>query len=447
MNSFPPSKVSSEPSTAKFQIVKSNAYPFNDRIVAAHQMAFMNGNTNNGEEVSQKVNTSPTTLFTSTPQSLVPKPKEATFTSLLSASKKKWCYEDYEGDDNVRKYYCPKHKREYKDRDTFRRHLRTAQHGSEYKLEDIEKYRVATTKNVNSGSKKQKFDEECNKQCDADCADCESSDESDDDVNDEPDDDDGNETDDDYVDGNGSQQPTSAKLIAAPTTTAPVPPPQTARTSQIVDFTLTDRPTSSAVACPQPSVSQTYDISPPEQHPPSVDSRLQWSESHASQADVRQVPSKPQSAKVFDSAVSEKNVLEKIQRVVSATTQHHCDTWKLVGDGQWDRCERSTLTDVYNFTLCRTILKETTTEYEHAIANDFKPIENRKEFDTACKNSAELSSLLNAHEELVSVQKEMLANVQKLKTAKQKLDKLIGESYVEQSAKIVDPLSKKRKIF
>jgi hypothetical protein len=47
----------------------------------------------------------------------------------------------------------------------------------------------------------------------------------------------------------------------------------------------------------------------------------------------------------------------------------------------------------------------------------------------------------------VSVQKEMLANVQKLKTAKQKLDKLIGESYVEQSAKIVDPLSKKRKIF
>jgi hypothetical protein len=53
MNTFPPSKVSSEPSTAKFQIVKSNAYPFNDRIVAAHQMAFMNGNTNNGEEVSQ----------------------------------------------------------------------------------------------------------------------------------------------------------------------------------------------------------------------------------------------------------------------------------------------------------------------------------------------------------------------------------------------------------
>ena len=202
MNTFPPSKVLSEPSTAKFQIVKSNAYPFNDRIVAAHQMAFMNGNTNNGEEVSQKVNTSPTTLFTSTPQSLVPKPKEATFTSLLSASKKKWCYEDYEGDDNVRKYYCPKHKREYKDRDTFRRHLRTAQHGSEYKLEEIEKYRVATTKNVNSDSKKQKFDEECNKQCDADCADCESSDESDDDVNDEPDDDDGNETDDDYVDGN-----------------------------------------------------------------------------------------------------------------------------------------------------------------------------------------------------------------------------------------------------
>lgn len=71
--------------------------------------------------------------------------------------KKKWCYEDYVSDDNVQKYYCPKHKREYKDRDTFRHHLRTAQHGSEYKLEEMEKYRVVTTKNVNSDSKKQKL--------------------------------------------------------------------------------------------------------------------------------------------------------------------------------------------------------------------------------------------------------------------------------------------------